>query len=159
MNVVHYFPAIEDLLGLDHRFEFRKVIRVGHALKDQQFLVIGRVVHQEFEHEAVYLGFRQRIGALLLDRILGSHHHKGLGQWEGVGADGHLIFLHGLQQGALHLGGRAVDLVGEHDIGENGTLLDFESPLLGIVDQGADQVRGQQVRRELDALEPGLNEI
>jgi hypothetical protein len=68
-------------------------------------------------------------------------------------AQRHLALLHRLEQGRLHLGGRAVDLVGEQHVGEDGTPLGRELGALRVVDQGADEIGGQQVGRELDALE------
>ena len=50
-------------------------------------------------------------------------------------------------------GVRAVDLVGEQDVGEHRALLDPERRGLGVVDARAEDVGRQQVRRELDALE------
>ena len=61
------------------------------------------------------------------------------------------MFLHHLQQGALHLGGRAVDFVGQHEIGENGPLLDREFARPGVKNLRADHIGRQQVRRELNA--------
>ena len=71
-------------------------------------------------------------------------------------ADGDLPFLHGLEQRALHLGGGAVDLVGQDDAVEHRALLDRELAGLAPVDRGAGDVGGQQVGRELDALEAGV---
>ena len=62
-------------------------------------------------------------------------------------------FLHGFEQGALHLGRRAVDFVGQHEVGEDGPLLHLEHRLVLVVNHGAHQVGGQQVGRELHALE------
>ena len=68
-------------------------------------------------------------------------------------ADGHLVLLHHLQQGALDLGRRAVDLVGQEQVGEHRAQRGAELARLLVVDAGADQVGGDQVGRELDALE------
>ena len=40
----------------------------------------------------------------------------------GLAADRDLPLLHGFEQRRLHLGGRAVDLVGKHEIGEDRAL-------------------------------------
>jgi hypothetical protein len=70
---------------------------------------------------------------------------------------GDLLLLHGLQQGGLGLGGRAVDLVGEQDVGEDRPTDEDGHALAGGVvlldDVGAGDVGGHQVGRELDALE------
>ena len=70
-----------------------------------------------------------------------------------LAADRHLPLLHRLEQGALHLGGRAVDLVGEHEVREHRPERDLELAELLVEDPGADDVGGHEVGRELDALE------
>jgi hypothetical protein len=76
---------------------------------------------------------------------------KSLGK---IGAlpDGDLVLGHGLEQGRLHLGRCAVDLVGEQHVVEQRTGAELELALLVPIDVGADEVRRQQVRRELDAV-------
>jgi hypothetical protein len=57
---------------------------------DGALLLAGRVAHAHHQHEAVDLRLGQRVGALLLDRVLRRHHDEGLGQLEGRVADGDL---------------------------------------------------------------------
>ncbi len=69
---------------------------------------------------------------------------------------GHPVLLHRFQQCRLRLGRGPVDLVGQQDVGEYGSLLEFElaAPLGRFEhDVRADQVGGHQVGGELDALE------
>ena len=68
--------------------------------------------------------------------------------------DRDLALLHRLEQGRLGLRRGPVDLVGEHDVGEQRARLEPE--LLGgpLVDADADEVGRQQVGGELDPL-PG----
>jgi hypothetical protein len=110
-----------------------------------------------FEHETVHLRLGQRVGALLLQRVLGGQHQERLGQRVGLVADGHLTLLHGFEQGALHLGRRAVDFVRKHEVGEDRPLADGELLVALRVDQRADEVGGQQVGGELDARETGID--
>ena len=74
-------------------------------------------------------------------------------------ADADLALLHRLQQRRLHLRRRAVDLVGEDDVGEDGALADVKLAVLRAVDRRAGDVGGQQVRRELDAHEGGVDRL
>ena len=69
----------------------------------------------------------------------------------GRAVHGHLPLLHALQQRGLGLGRRPVDLVAEHDVGEDRPRLELE--LAELLVEGADpgDVAGQQVRGELDA--------
>ena len=74
----------------------------------------------------------------------------------GVAADRDLALAHRFQQRRLHLGRRAVDLVGEQQRMEDRAGLEFEAAVLRAPDLGAGQVGRQQVGRELDAGEIGL---
>ena len=127
--------------------------RGGHPLDDHELLRGRRVVDQHLEHEAVDLRLRQRIRALRLDRVLGRHHEERIGERVRLAADRHLALLHRLEQRALHLGGSAVDLVGEHEVREHRPERDLELAELLVEDPGADDVRRHEVGRELDPLE------
>jgi hypothetical protein len=70
-----------------------------------------------------------------------------------LAGDRDLVFLHHFEQRALHLGRRAVDFVGEQQVGEHGAERRVELAGLLVVDARADEVGGHQVGRELDALE------
>jgi hypothetical protein len=62
--------------------------------------------------------------------------------------------LHGLEQRGLSLGSGAVDLVGQHQVGEDGAGLEpqrLRSPVAGLDDHAADDIGRHQVGRELDA--------
>ena len=71
----------------------------------------------------------------------------------GDAVHGDLLFLHDLQQGRLAAGGGAVDLVGQDDLGEKRTGPELKLALLLVEEVDAGQVRGHQVRGELDAAE------
>jgi hypothetical protein len=73
----------------------------------------------------------------------------------------HLLFLHRLEQRRLRLGRGAVDLVGQQEVGENGTGLETELAPAILLDQdvGADDVGRHQVRRELDAVELAVDDV
>ncbi len=71
-----------------------------------------------------------------------------------VCADGHLLLLHGLEQGRLGLWRGAVDFVGQQKIGEDGPGLEIEHLFAVAVilhHGGADHIGGHQVGSELDA--------
>ena len=90
-----------------------------HALNDRSFFAADGVVHFKFEHKAVQLCFGQRISSLLFNGVLRCHDQERLRQQKTFSADGDLFFLHGFKQCALHLGGSAVDLIRQNDIGKN----------------------------------------
>jgi hypothetical protein len=65
--------------------------------------------------------------------------------------NGALTLLHALEESGLRLGGGAVDLVADHDVGEDAAGPELELPVLLVVDRDAGDVRRQQVGSELDA--------
>ena len=125
----------------------------GDALNDDKLFLFGGVADQDLHHEAVNLRFRQRVGALGLDRILRRHHQEGFRHFVGFAGNRHLPFLHYLEQRALHFGRSAVDLVGQQQVGEHRPQVGGELTGLLVVHARADQVGRQQIRGELDALE------
>ena len=72
-------------------------------------------------------------------------------------ADRDLPFLHGFEQRGLRLGRRAVDFVGQNDVGEQRPLDELELALAGAAvlldDFGAGDVGRHQVGRELNTAE------
>jgi hypothetical protein len=93
------------------------------------------------EHEPVLLGLRQRVGALLLDRVLGGQHEERVGSLCRWPADRHLPLLHGFQQGGLGLRRGPVDLVGQDDVGEDRAVDEPEPPLAGRL--SSDRIRSR----------------
>ena len=126
----------QELLGRGSGADLRR--RPGHALHDGEFFLLARVPHQHFHHEAVDLGLGQRIGALGLDRVLRRHDEERFRNAVRLAGDGDLPFLHHLQKRALHLRRRAVDLVGEQQVGEDGPERSAEFARLLVVDARAD---------------------
>ncbi len=109
----------------------------------------------DFEQEPVELGFRQRIGAFLLDRILGGQHVEWARQRMLDAADRHPVFLHRLQQGGLGAWAGAVDLVGHQQLAEHRPRHEAEAaPPVGclIQDFAAQDIGRHQVRGELHPL-------
>ncbi len=67
--------------------------------------------------------------------------------------DRHLSLLHHLEQGRLHLGRSAVDLVGEQEVAEDRTEVGLEVGLVRAEHARPDEVARDEVGRELHALE------
>ena len=67
--------------------------------------------------------------------------------------DGHLPFLHRLQQCGLGLRRGAIDLIGEEEVREDRPRAKHEVTAALVVDKRARDVGGHQVGGELDALE------
>ena len=123
------------------------------TLDDRQLLVVLRIVDQHLEHEPVDLSLRQRVRPLRLDRVLRRHDKERLGYRICGVADRHLALLHHLEQRGLHLGRCAVDLVREQEVAEDRPELGVERPLPWSVDTRPDEVRRDEIGRELDAGE------
>src|SRR5690606_4269024 len=101
----------------------------------------------------VELGLGERERALVLNRVLRRHDHERLRQLVADAVDGDLPLLHRLEERRLRLRRRAVDLVGQDDLGHDRPGVELEGARGLVVDRDAGDVRGEQVRRELNALE------
>jgi len=87
------------------------------------------------------------------DGILRRENHEWAGQRMRVIVHGDLRFVHGFEQRGLRFRRGAIDFIGDDDVGEDRAGLEFEFLRRGIVNADADHVAGQQIGRELDALE------
>ena len=130
------------LLGADDGVELHRRF-AGHPVHDLQLLGARRIADLHLQHEPVDLRLRQGIRALLLDGIFRRHDEERARQQERLVADGDLLLLHRFEQRALHLGGRAVDLVGKDQVREERPGLHGERLRLRLVDLRADQIGGQ----------------
>ena len=64
----------EQVGGAEHRVRLRRAY--AHPVDDLAFLGVGRVADDDLHQEPVPLRLRQRVDALLLDRVLGGHHQE-----------------------------------------------------------------------------------
>ena len=154
INLVHHRPRTKNVLRRNHRLHLNQLLRERHPLENLKLILPVGIDDLQFEHEPVHLRLRQRIRPLLLDGILRRQDQERLVERKRLLADGHLLFLHGFQERALHLCRGAIHLVRQNDIRENRTLLDREIPRPRIVNQRPDEVCRQQVWRELNPLKP-----
>ena len=159
VNAVDDFAGLEDVLDGDDLLRLGRGVGEAHEVEDLALLVAVRVGDFHLEHEAVDLRLGQRVGAFLVDRVLGGHHEERLRQRVCLVADGDLPLLHGLEQGALHLGRGAVDLVGQNQVGEHRALPRGEAAGLRVVNLRADDVGREHVRRELQPRELGVHAV
>ena len=134
-------------------------VGAGLLLHDGDLVLDLRVVDGELEEEAVELRLGERVGALGLDRVLRRQHQERARHLVGGAADRDLALLHHLEQRGLDLGRRAVDLVGQQEVGEDRPELGAELAVVGLPDAGADEVGGDEVGRELDAAEGAAEHV
>ena len=111
------------------------------------------IAHRNPHQEPVQLALRQGIRALELDRVLRGDDHEGPGQRVRLAVDRHLPLAHRLQQRALRPRRGAIDLVGQHDVGEDRPAAEHELARLGVVEAAAGDVARQEIGRELDPAE------
>ncbi len=154
---VHDLPAGDDVFGVDDGADIELGSGSGHGVEDLALFFGGGVVDSDLEEEAVELSFGEGVGALLVDGVLRGEDEEGVREFVGVFADGDLAFLHGFEQGGLDFGGGAVDFVRENEIGEDGAEAGGEGAVFGVIDHGANDIGGEEVGGELDALEFGLD--
>src|SRR5215469_2925131 len=117
--------------------------------QDADLLVPAWHRYGQLDQEPVELRFGQRVGAFVLDRVLGGREQERIGQRPRGSLHRDLAFLHRLEQRRLRFGRRPVDLVGEQQVGEDRPLTELEERGLRVVDQRAGQVTRHQVGGEL----------
>ena len=135
--------------------------RRGRADDALDFLM-GRVAQADLEEKAVQLGFRQRVGALHLNRVEGGQDKKGRRQTVGGAGHRHLQFGHGFEQGGLGFGGGAVDLVGQQHVREDRPRhkAEIAPAVLAVHDHaGAGNVGRHEVNRKLNPAEAEVQRL
>src|SRR5829696_5432692 len=121
---------LRDVFDLDGRREVAERVAVQLVPHDVQLVVAAGVAEGGPDEEAVELGLRQRERPLELDRVLRREHDERLAQLTRDAVDRHLALGHRLEQRRLGLRHRAVDLVDEHDVGEDRPGAKLEVPRL-----------------------------
>ena len=95
----------------------------------------------------------------MLDGILRGDDEKRLRQRERLAVDGDLRFVHGFKERGLRARRGAVDFVSEDYVGENRAGAKFKFARFRIVNAHAENIAGEQVRRELDALKAAMKRL
>ena len=128
----------------------QRVFAVAVAQNVDLAAVIG-VANAEADEETVKLRTRKQRCASRASRVLGREDDEGRREVVGVAIHGDAVFLHRFQKGGLRFAGGTVDLVREEEVGHDRAGLVDEGIGRFIVHRVADDVRGDGVRRELDA--------
>ena len=132
-------------LGQRHRAEARLVTR-----DDVDLGLTRRQRQLKLDQETVELGLGQRVGALVLNRVLRRNHHERIGELTGLAVDRDSVLFHRLQESGLGLRRRTVDLVREQQVREDGTLAEDKLGLAGVPHHRARDICGHEVGSELD---------
>ena len=117
------------------------------------FFIDGRIAETDPQHEPVELSLRERVGALVLDRVRSGDHVKGRLERERLTLHRDLTLLHCLEQGRLRLRWGPVDLIGEEESREQRPPTEGELSDTLVIDERAGEVGREQVRRELSPSE------
>ena len=133
--------------------------RHGRAVEDADGRGVVGVAERGAHHEAVELRLGQPVGAGLLDGVLGGEHEERHADLPRDAVDRDPALLHHLEQRGLGLRARPVDLVGEHDVGEDRAGVELERAGLLVVHRDAGDVARQQVGGELDARVRALHRL
>jgi hypothetical protein len=149
-----------DVFRRHARRQHRQVAQ-GGAFDNLDFLRLGRVIEMQRKHETIQLRFRQRISAFLFDRILGGDDQEGIRQGAGLAAHRHAVFLHGLEQRGLGFGRRAIDFIGQKQIGKDGArlVLELEATILFLQHFRPNDIRRHEIGGELHATEGELHGV
>jgi hypothetical protein len=134
-----------------HALELRRLEALGDVAEHLLLDALMGVANVQLHEEAVELSLGEGIGALGLDGVLRRDDEERLGERPRGPVRRDREVLHRLEQRGLGLGGRAVDLVGEEQLGEHRPLVEDEAVLLLVEDVAAGDVARHEVRRELDA--------
>ena len=120
--------------------------------EDAELVVEARVTESGAQEEPVELSLGKRERAFVLDRVLGREEQERKRKLARDPVDGHLTLGHRLEERRLGLRRRPVDLVHEHDVGEDraGPKLEVPRPLVEYREPG--DVRGLEIGGALDAL-------
>jgi hypothetical protein len=141
----------------DHRLEPGKLRGRGVVSEHGGFVDRRRVTDREAHEEAVELGLRQRMRAVLLERILCGHHEERPRQAMRDPVDGDGSFTHRLEERRLGLGAGSVHLVREDDVREDRARLEGEAtggaPVVHLGDGRSEHIAREQIARELDPPE------
>jgi hypothetical protein len=101
----HRHPAHKALGGEQvfrrHGGTHGHVMAAGGGEQHAAFRLEVWIVHIDLGEKTIELGFRQRIGAFLFERVLRRKHMERGGQFVAHAGYRHLLFLHRLQQGRL----------------------------------------------------------
>src|SRR5687768_14992823 len=84
------------------------------------------MVDEKLEQEAIQLRLRQWVSSLGFDGVLGCDDEKGSGKSMTDAVNGYGSLLHRLQQRRLRFCRRAIDFVGQQQLREHGTLIEYE---------------------------------
>ncbi len=147
----------DDIRQRRDRLQFVQRMIVFLRGENGDLLVRRHVAERELHRKPVHLRLRQRIRAAKFHRVLRGDDEKQFRQIPAFALDAHLRLAHRFEQGRLRARRGAVDFVRQQDVCEHRAFVKMKL-LVALVENGnAQNVRRQQVRRELEPFELRVN--
>ena len=150
-GVHHPLPLVEAGLA-DHRREPTPRVVAAVLLDDPLLIVVAGVAERELHHEAVELRHRQREQVRAL-QVHGGDDEERVRQVIGLALNRDRLLLHRLEEAALGLGSEQVDLVAQHEVGEDRAAVEDQGAGAEFVAGKAEDVLRQQIDRALNTAE------
>jgi hypothetical protein len=143
---------LQQRFARQHRLQALQLLLRIDAGVELQFVALVGIAELDAHEEAIECCLRHREGAVELDRVARRQHRERLRQLDRATVDRHAPVLHRFEQARQRARAGAVDLVGEHEVGEQWSTHEHELAVVGAPDGGTDDVARHQVVGELDAL-------
>ncbi len=139
-----------DVVGGGDLCDIADPVPLVGTLEDLELRALVRVADGGLHQEAVQLCLGKGVGAIHLDGVLRRDDDERVGDEMGVPVDRDLMLLHHLEKGRLGAGSSPVDLVGEDDVGEYRSWVEYELVGVLVEDRDPGDVPWEEVGRELD---------
>ena len=164
-GVIFYVGSDWDIANnlhqFDQRFSLQDLLHIGASASGCAGEDFGQftsrwVADENFEKEAIELGFGQRVSAFLVNGVLRRHDEEGLDEFPYFTARRDAMLLHGFEEGGLRFGRGTVDFVGKDEVSEDGAVLELKFAASAPCfhdDVGAENIGGHEVGSELNAVE------
>jgi len=153
VRLPHQLLTFHHLRRRDDRLQGFNGMPQPQTFQHRVFRLKVRIAHAHPDQETIQLGLGQRKRAFVVNWILRGDQKKRRLQFVIDPIHRHLLFRHGFQQCRLRPRGRAIDLIRQHRLGEQGARPEFEGRRLRIEYRAAGDVVGQEVRGALNPLE------
>src|SRR5215204_6232359 len=153
MDILNRGLGVEKLLDWHDLTQGVEGVPVLLAVEHRQLVATPRIPKGDPDEETVELSLGERVCPLILDRILGRENDERRWQRMSYPVDGDLCLLHRLQQRCLRLRRCPVDLIRQDHLPEDRPGSELKPGRARIKDTDPANITGQQVGRELNALE------
>ncbi len=152
-NHGHYFRLIH------YGTQLQCICVINIFLKDLCLRLHGGISHISLDEKPVQLAFWQRKCADHFSRILCCYYHERIRKLVGHTINGHLRFLHRLQECRLCLWGSSVDFISKDNAGKYGALYHIETLCTAPEHMKSRDIRGEHVIGKLNAFKAQMEKL